>query len=439
MRPNVRALFSQHRILGGTVVLAITQFGASVAGLIRDRLLAQTFPGLATVDVYIASFRPSDLLFQIFIMAGFSVALVPLLSRYHVGRDERQMEKLTNGVLFVSSVGFGIMALALALLLPWLAPHITQFEGADLALYITFARLALLTNFLFIFANAYGQYLLTVQRFWVYGIAPILYTLGTIAGTLWLTPLVGQYGPMLGTVIGAVGCTLARLCAVLWRGYRPRLTLWHPDIGELGLLMLPRMIALAMMYVELLLFDTLASGMPAGSVTVNAYSRNFQSVVIGVSGMALALSIFSLLSQSAAREEWNRYRIYLRKGILYLLGITIPGAIALVLLSPVAVWLVHLTKHRELFAACLALYAVSIPFESLNHLFSRAFFALKDTTRPAIFNVVNAVVAVAIAWGLAPRLGVLSIPLGFTIGHVVQMAGMALLLPHKPVEGGGRG
>lgn len=432
MHLYVRALFSQHRILGGTVVLSITQFGASVVGLIRDRLLAQTFPGLATVDVYIASFRPSDLLFQIFIMAGFSVALVPLLARYHVGRDERQMEKLVNGVLFVSSVGFGLIALALAAFLPWLAPHITQFQGADLDLYITFARMALLTNFLFIFANAYGQYLLTVQRFWVYGIAPILYTLGTIAGTLWLTPVYGQYGPMLGTVIGAVVCMLARLLALLPRGYRPRLTLWHPDIGQIGLLMLPRMIALAMLYVELLLFDTLASGMPAGSVTVNAYTRNFQSVVIGVSGIALSLSIFSLLSQSAAQEEWRRYRIYLKKGILYLLGITIPGAFALVLLSPVAVWLVHLSSHRELFFACLALYAVSIPFESLNHLFSRAYFALKDTTRPAIFNVLNAVVAVSIAWGLAPRLGVLSIPLGFTIGHVIQMAGMVLLLPHKP-------
>ncbi|MDO8468374.1 MAG: lipid II flippase MurJ [Candidatus Peribacter sp.] len=428
------ALRFQHRILGGAAVLAVTQFGASVVGLMRDRLLAQTFPGLSTVDVYIASFRPSDLLFQIFIMAGFSVALVPLLARYHVERDEREMEKLLNGVIFVSSIGFGVIALVLTALLPWLAPHLTQFTGADLALYIQFARLALLTNLLFVFANAYGQYLLTVQRFWVYGIAPILYTLGTIAGTVWLTPVYGQLGPMLGTVLGAVLCTLVRLSALLSRGYRPRITLWHPDIGELGLLMLPRMIALAMLYVELLIFDGLASGMPAGSVTVNAYTRNFQSVIIGVSGIALALSIFSLLSQSAAKGEWHRYGVYLRKGILYLLVLTVPGAIALVLLTPVAIWLVHLQRQTALFTLCLTLYAFSIPFESLNHLFSRAYFALKDTTRPAIFNVLNAVVAVAIAWWFAPAIGILSLPLGYTIGHVIQMAGLALLLPHKPAR-----
>lgn len=428
------ALRFQHRILGGAAVLAITQFGASVVGLIRDRLLAQTFPGLSTVDVYIASFRPSDLLFQIFIMAGFSVALVPLLARYHVNRDECEMEKLLNGVIFISAVGFGVIGLLLTALLPWLAPHLTQFTGQDLVLYIQFARLALLTNLLFVFANAYGQYLLTVQRYWVYGIAPILYTLGTIAGTVWLTPVYGQVGPMLGTVLGAVICTLVRLSALLWRGYRPHITLWHPDIGELGLLMLPRMIALAMLYVELLIFDGIASGMPAGSVTVNAYTRNFQSVIIGVSGIALALSIFSLLSQSAAKGDWHRYSIYLRKGIWYLLVLTVPGAIALVLLTPVAIWLVHLQRQTALFTLCLTLYAFSIPFESLNHLLSRAYFALKDTTRPAIFNVLNAVVAVSIAWWFAPTIGVLSLPLGFTVGHVIQMAGLALLLPHKPAR-----
>ncbi|MDD5103658.1 MAG: lipid II flippase MurJ [Candidatus Peribacteraceae bacterium] len=432
---RLSALRYQHRILGGAAVLAVTQFGASVVGLFRDRLLTQTFPGLRTVDVYIASFRPSDLLFQIFIMAGFSVALVPLLARYHVHRDGREMEKLLNGVVFISSIGFGLIGLLLTALLPWIAPYLTQFTGDDLALYIQFARLALLTNFLFVFANAYGQYLLTVQRFWVYGIAPILYTLGTIAGTVWLTPVYGQYGPMFGTVIGAVVCMLVRLAALLVRGYRPHLTLWHSDIGELGLLMLPRMIALAMLYVELLVFDAIASGMPAGAVTVNAYTRNFQSVIIGVSGIALSLSIFSLLSQSAAKQEWHRYGIYLRKGILYLLALTVPGAIALVALTPVAIWLVHLERQTALFTLCLLLYAFSIPFESLNHLFSRAYFALKDTTRPAIFNVVNAVVAVSIAWWFAPAIGVLSLPLGFTIGHIAQMAGLALLLPHKPAKG----
>lgn len=191
-RMRIRALldsFGQHRIFGGALVLALTQLGASIAGLVRDRALTRTFPGLDTVDVYLASFRPSDLLFQITIMAGFSVALVPLLARYRADGKERDMDELLSGVTGAAAIAFGIVALVLALLFDRVAPYLVQFEGEAFDLYVSFGRMALLTNFLFVFGNAFGQYLITIQRYWIYGLTPILYTVGTIVGTLWLTPV----------------------------------------------------------------------------------------------------------------------------------------------------------------------------------------------------------------------------------------------------------
>jgi len=134
----------------------------------------------------------------------------------------------------------------------------------------------------------------------------VLYTLGTIGGTIFLTPTLGAYGPIVGTLIGAVIYVLGRLFAIQWSGYRFGLRLWHPDLKRLGIMMLPRMIALGILQLELLVFDGVASGLPAGSVTVNAFTRNFQSFIMGLSGMALGLAIFSLLSQAAAKNEWNR-------------------------------------------------------------------------------------------------------------------------------------
>src|SRR3989344_2775037 len=201
---RVSSLLSQQRILGGAAVLALTQLGASLAGLLRDRVLAQTFPGLDTVDVYIAAFRPSDLLFQMCIMAGFSVALVPFLAQYKAQDDQQQMNRLLSSVVAVAALAFGVLALVFAVFFPQAAPALTQFTGDSLQLYIQFGRIALLTNFLFVFGNAFGQYLITVQRYWVYGITPILYTLGTIFGTLYLVPYFGPYGPMIGTLIGGL-------------------------------------------------------------------------------------------------------------------------------------------------------------------------------------------------------------------------------------------
>lgn len=431
MRNFLKTHLSQQRLLGGAFVLALTQFTASLAGLIRDNALNRTFPGLSTVDVYIASFRPSDLLFQITIMAGLSTVLVPLLARYKANDRHEDTSALLSSVMWAGSMFFGLISLLLCVFFPKIAPSLVGFTGDDLALYVNFGRLALLTNFLFVFGNAIGQYLVTVQKYWVYGLTPVLYTCGTIAGTLFLTPYYGQYGPMLGTLIGAFVYMVVRLAGAFHAGFRWKSTLWHPDLKTMGWLMLPRMVALGALQLELLVFDAVASGLDAGAVTINSNARNFQSVVVGVVGIALAQSAFPLLSNAVAKKEWARFSMYLRKGILTVLGLTIPGAIVLVLATPIAAQLVHLQRVLPVFGMALALYAISIPFESLNHLLLRSYYALHKTATPAIMNVVNGTVAIVLAWMLVPKYGVYALGLSFTAGQIAQAIGLAVMLPSK--------
>lgn len=427
--PTFAASFSQDRLLGGAIVLAVTQFAASLMGLIRDNALNRTFPGLGTVDVYIASFRPSDLLFQVIIASGLSTVLVPLLARYKAHERHEDTSALLSSVIGAGSVVFGMLALLLAIVFPWVAPKLVGFEGDELELYILFGRLALLTNFLFVCGNALGQYLITVQKYWIYGLSPILYNVGTITGTLLLVPRFGEMAPMIGTLTGGVVYMGIRLWGAFRMGFRWRARLWHPDLKKMGWLMLPRMAALGALQLELLVFDSFASGLESGAVTINANARNFQSVVVGVIGIALAQSAFPLLSNAAARGEEGRFWIYLKKGTWMLLLLTIPGAIALVLATPIAAFLVHLQHVIRVFGICLFLYALSIPFESINHLLLRSYYALHRTTTPAVFNVFNGVTAIVVSWVLLPRIGVFSLPVGFSAGQILQAAGLGAMLP----------
>lgn len=425
---RIQPAFHQQRILGGAFVLAVTQVAASLMGLLRDRALTRTFPGLETVDVYIASFRPSDLLFQILIMAGLSTVLVPLLSRYRADDRPQELSALLSSIVGIGLAVFGGIALVLAVFFPLIAPGLVLFRGEALELYITYGRLALFTNFLFVAGNAFGQHLITVQRYWLYGLTPVLYTAGTITGTLWLTPIVGETGPMLGTLGGAIAYVAVRVIASVRAGFHPVPRLWHPDLKRMGWLMVPRMFALGALQAELLFFDAIASGLPDGAVTINAYARNFQSVVVGAAGIALAQSAFPLLSQAAAKKDRARFWTYVRKGVLLMLAVTIPGAIVLAFAAPLAAWLVHLTDVLPVFALALGFYAVSIPFESINHLLLRSFYALHSTTVPAFFNVLNGVTAVMLAAALVPRFGVYALAIGFTAGQLVQMTGLSVML-----------
>jgi putative peptidoglycan lipid II flippase len=171
--------------------------------------------------------------------------------------------------------------------------------------------------------------------------------------------------------------------------------------------------------------------MDTGSVTINAYTRNFQSVVVGAAGIALAQSAYSLLSQAAARNEMKRFRMYIEKGLTMLLLFTIPGSVALILLSPVAASLVHLRHVLPVFALMLALYAISIPFESINHLFLRGFYAFKDTATPALLGIVTGLGAVLVAWLLAGRLGIFGLAFSYTVTQTIETMALGVLLERK--------
>ena len=439
----LKPLLSQKRIAGGAFVLAITQLVASGCGFLRDQAFSVMFPldrdPLGVASVYIAAFRPSDLLFQISVMSCLSVVLVPFLAAHLAHDRKEEMNRITTSTLIVFSGAFGIIALVMAVFFRDLAPHMVKFQGESLELYIRFGRIALLTNFLFVFGNTLGQYLITMQRYWMYGITPILWALGTIGGTYLLTPHFGAMGPMYGTVIGTIIYVVLRFAAVASSGYRFALSadgLLHAELKQMGILIIPRMAALGALQLQLLLLDRLASGLGRGMVALNQFASNFESLIPGVVGIAIAQSAFSILSQSAARGDLDTMRRNISHGILFNLSIAVPGAVALALMSGVAAWLLHLHADvSHLFTVSLWIYCLAVPFESTNHIVLRSFYALKNTFWPALGSIVSCTAAVTVGTLLLPKLGIFALAIAYVIAQMSQTlflgSSLAMVLRRK--------
>ncbi len=435
MRKILSSLRSQRRIAGGAAVLAGTSLAASVFGFLRDQAFSLNFPldsdPLGVASVYIAAFRPSDLLFQVFVMSSLSVILVPFLATHLAHKRDEEMNAITTSTLIIFGTGFGLVALIMAVVFPAIAPSMTKFTGPSLELYIKFGRIALLTNFLFVFGNTIGQYLITVQRYWIYGITPIIWSAGTIGGAYLLTPHVGPMGPIYGTLIGTIAYLAVRFAGVVRAGFRFRVPkgIIHPEWKQMGWLIIPRMGALGALQLQLLLLDRLGSGLGNNMVAVNQFASNFESVIPGIVGIAIAQSAFSLLSQSAATGDLKRFKANIATGMMVNLTLAIPGALCLAVCAPVAVWLLHLEgETARLFTTALWIYSVAVPFESTNHILLRAFYSLKNTLWPAISSVVSCTIAVTTGYLLIGSLGLYSLAVAYIVAQIAQATFLGLML-----------
>jgi peptidoglycan biosynthesis protein MviN/MurJ (putative lipid II flippase) len=189
----------------------------------------------------------------------------------------------------------------------------------------------------------------------------------------------------------------------------------------MGWLILPRMAALGALQLQLLLLDRLASGLGTRMVALNQFASNFESVIPGIVGIAIAQSAFSLFSQSAALKQYDKLRDHMKKGILYNLSLAIPGAFALAAMSSVAAWIMHLDQSvAPMFIRALLIYCIAVPFESTNHIMLRSFYALKNTGWPAASSACSCAVAVICGTLLVPSLGVYALAVAYVVAQVCQ-------------------
>jgi peptidoglycan biosynthesis protein MviN/MurJ (putative lipid II flippase) len=82
-------------------------------------------------------------------------------------------------------------------------------------------------------------------------------------------------------------------------------------------------------------------------------------------------------------------------------------------------------------AGVLAVFALSVPFESLGHLLSRAIYATHHTLWQVGATVVGFAVTIGTALILARSLEVLAIPVAFTVGSAVRCVLLVVVLARR--------
>lgn len=421
----------------GSVVLAGTTLLSYAMGLLRDRILAQSFGASVELDSYNAAFLVPDFVFNLLVASGIAAAAVPLFTELY-RRNRSHAYEYINTLMFAAVSVMAVTGLGLAVFAPILsslvAPGLSE-EGQSLV--IGLMRIVALSPILFAASNALGAMLIAEKHFFWYGLSPVLYNVGIISGALWLVPRFGIAGVAYGTVLGALLHLLARVIDARRHGWRlTKAWHWHrPEIRQTLRLMLPKMIGHPVELVMFWIFTSLASLLAPGSITVLNFSRNFQSVPVSFFGIAMATAVFPSLAQAALTSLSDVKQLVRRTAVTILLSSMAAALFVFVIRRPLVALLLGGGAFDEAAVArtalTLGIFCLAIPTESLSHLLARAFYAMKNTLIPVVLSVASLVIASGSAYFLTKTMGIVGLPLGFFLGSLVKTIGLYVLFLHR--------
>ena len=231
-------------------------------GLLRQMVISHQFGTSGALDAYLAAFRLPDILFQLVAGGALASAFIPTFSAYLARGDKGGAWRLASAIInlvLILTVILGVFGILMA---PWLVSTIIApgFDAERQALTVELMRLMLITPVVFGVSGVVMGVLHANQHFLLPALAPAIYTLGIIAGAVFLAPTMGVRGLAWGVVIGSFGHLLIQVPGLARYHLRYTLTLGLRTAGvhEVARLMLPRVVGLAAVQLNFLVNTILA-------------------------------------------------------------------------------------------------------------------------------------------------------------------------------------
>ncbi|MBU4375706.1 murein biosynthesis integral membrane protein MurJ, partial [Patescibacteria group bacterium] len=282
------------------LLIALSSLISRLLGIFRDRILGGEFGLGDTLDIYYAAFRIPDLIFNLLVLGALSAGFIPIFTSLIKERGRnKEAWKLASNILNVLGISLIILSAIGAVFAPYLMKLVAPgFSPEKQALTAGLTRIMFLSPIFLGISSVLGGILQSFKRFFIYSLAPIMYNIGIIIGTLYFAPLWGIYGLAWGVALGALMHMMIQVPAAVSLGFKYilRVDFKNKETGKIGIMMIPRTMSLAISQINLLVITAVASTLSAGSLAVFNFANNLQSFPVGIFGISFAIAAFPTLS-----------------------------------------------------------------------------------------------------------------------------------------------
>jgi peptidoglycan biosynthesis protein MviN/MurJ (putative lipid II flippase) len=226
------------------------------------------------------------------------------------------------------------------------------------------------------------------NHFLLPALAPILFDVGILFGVAFLIGPLGVYGIAWGAVIGAVMHLGVQVPGLLHYRMRwlPRLGWGDPALRRVVILMLPRVLGLAVVGFNTVVFNNVASRMGSGAVSAFDWGYRLMNIPETLIGTAMGFVVFPTLAAYSELGDADNKRRAMSGAVRFILIATIPAALGLILIGKPMVSLLERgafdAEDSALVYGALQFFAFGLIFQSIHEVIARSFYADKDTYTP---------------------------------------------------------
>jgi putative peptidoglycan lipid II flippase len=425
----------EQQIARSATIVSVGNVLSRVMGLARESVIAGIFGASGSVSAYTAASQLPFTLYEMLVGGMVSSALVPTFSEYATSERRQELWHAASLMLTVAALVLAGTVILMEIAAPWITAVLVRFDAplqAETTRLLRIASWSVLFLGLSGIATAVCQ---SLQRF-----AAPAFTTVAFNATMVVVALL--FGPRwqdvrilaLAMVLGAAFQVILQIPALRDMRFRPVLDLRHPILRQILRLYVPVVFSLIVAAFGVVLDSNLASRTGESSISWMRYATRLIQFPLGLVSAAIATAILPSLSRQAAGEVASHatregFCATLAGGLRLVLVLTIPAVIGLfVLARPVVALLFQhgsfTQTDTQQTTLALRYYLLGLTFAAIDQPLVFAFYARKDTWRPALVGILGVGFYLAVALPTLRSMGMV----GLILANGAQLAGHAAIM-----------
>lgn len=395
----------------GSYLVATGILLSRLAGLVRQRVMANYLGLSDSADVLAAAFRVPNLLQNLFGEGALSASFIPSYSRLLGEEREEEARGLAGAILGILALVVGVIVLigvlAAPVLVSVLVPSWTGEKRAlmEVLVRILFpgAGLLVISAWCLGVLNSHRRFLLSYAAPVVWNVAILVAVIASAArgGTMAEIAIWAAWGSVIGSLlqVAVQWPMVRRVGGAIW------LRTWR-GVAEVRTVLrtfLPALISRGALQIASFVDVYLAGFLPGGALAALASAQVLYTLPVSLFGMAVSAAELPEMSRERGDAETiaGSLRVRLDAATQRLAFYIVPSAVAFLFLGGVLAALIY---QGGAFTATDALYvwvilagaATGLLASTLGRLYASAFYALRDARTPLRAGLVRVFVGASL-------------------------------------------